>query len=210
MMTSAYSELFVNDAMECLGEAFEYAIEKLHVCGQEFWDLFALGKIGEAFSKGDVRFLSGMSGIELADRVLKECSIVIETKDYDLEIDYPAEYWCGWALAYYQWHSGKSFRQIRNKISFESLEKLYPVLHEAGENKIVEILDQFFEKDNTNLAKARNMAGLSQSELAKVSGVSLRSIQMYEQRQNDINKAQYNRLCAIAEALRCKITDIVE
>ena len=73
-----------------------------------------------------VRFLSGMSGIELADRVLKECSIVIETKDYDLKIDYPAEYWCGWALAYYQWRSGKSFRQIRNKISFESLEKLYP------------------------------------------------------------------------------------
>ena len=54
------------------------------------------------------------------------------------------------------------------------------------------------------------MAGLSQNELAKASGVSLRSIQMYEQKQNDINKAQYNRLCAIAQALRCKINDIVE
>ena len=27
MMTNAYSELFVNDAMECLGEAFEYAVK---------------------------------------------------------------------------------------------------------------------------------------------------------------------------------------
>jgi NH3-dependent NAD+ synthetase len=27
---------------------------------------------------------------------------------------------------------------------------------------------------------------------------------------NSINKAQYNRLCAIAQALRCKINDIVE
>ena len=209
-MTGAYSELFVNDAMECLGEAFEYAISKLHLCGQEFWDSFALGKIGEAFSKGDVKYLSGMSGVELAERVLKDVSVVIETKDYDLRIDYPAEYWCGWALAYYQWHSGKTFRQIRSKVSFENIEKLYPVLHEASERKLVEVIDRFFEEHSTKLAKVRDLAGMSQSELAKASGVSLRSIQMYEQKQNDINKAQYNRLCAIAEALRCKITDIVE
>lgn len=209
-MTCAYSELFVNDAMECLGEAFEYAIHKLHLRGQEFWDMFALGIVGEAFSRGDVKYLSGMSGVELAESVLRDVSIVIETKDYDLRIDYPAEYWCGWALAYYQWHSGKSFRQIRSKISFENIEKLYPVLHEAGEDKLTEVLDRFFEGNSTKLAKARDMAGLSQNELAKASGVSLRSIQMYEQKQNDINKAQYNRLCAIAQALRCKINDIVE
>lgn len=196
--------------MECLGEAFEYAVEKLHMCGQEFWDLFALGRVGEAFSKGDTRYLSGMSGIELANRVLKDVSIVIEAKDYDLRIDYPAEYWCGWALAYYQWQSGRSFRELQKKISFESLKKLYPVLHEASEYKLVEVLNGFFEHGNTNLAKARGISGMSQSELAKASGVSLRSIQMYEQKQNDINKAQYNRLCAIAKALNCRISDIVE
>lgn len=210
MMTNAYSELFVNDAMETLGEAFEYAIKNLKIRGQEFLNLFSLGRIGEAFSRGEIRYISGMSGIELANTALKEYSFTIETKDYDLSISYPPEYWCGWILAYYQWHSGKTFSQIQKKISFQNLINLYGVLHEADTSKAVQVLDRFFEDESTNLAKARAEAGLSQSELAKVSGVSLRSIQMYEQKNSNINNAQYNRLCAIAKALNCKIEDIVE
>ena len=207
---NAYSELFVNDAMETLGEAFEYAINNLKIRGQEFLNLFSLGRIGEAFSRGEIRYISGMSGIELANTALKEYSFTIETKDYDLSISYPPEYWCGWILAYYQWCSGKTFSQIQKKISFQNLMNLYGVLHEADTSKAVQVLDRFFEDEATNLAMARAEAGFSQSELAKASGVSLRSIQMYEQKNSNINNAQYNRLCAIAKALNCKIEDIVE
>ena len=210
MMINAYSELFVNDAMETLGEAFEYAINNLKIRGQEFLNLFSLGRIGEAFSRGEIRYISGMSGIELANTALKEYSFTIETKDYDLSISYPPEYWCGWILAYYQWCSGKTFSQIQKKISFQNLMNLYGVLHEADTSKAVQVLDRFFEDEATNLAMARAEAGFSQSELAKASGVSLRSIQMYEQKNSNINNAQYNRLCAIAKALNCKIEDIVE
>lgn len=209
-MINAYSELFVNDAMETLGEAFEYAINNLKIRGQEFLNLFSLGRIGEAFSRGEIRYISGMSGIELANTALKEYSFTIETKDYDLSISYPPEYWCGWILAYYQWCSGKTFSQIQKKISFQNLMNLYGVLHEADTSKAVQVLDRFFEDEATNLAMARAEAGFSQSELAKASGVSLRSIQMYEQKNSNINNAQYNRLCAIAKALNCKIEDIVE
>ncbi|MBQ8803163.1 MAG: helix-turn-helix transcriptional regulator [Tyzzerella sp.] len=169
-----------------------------------------MSRIGDAFSKGEIRYIAGMSGIELADRILKEYSITIETKDYDLRVDYPAEYWCGWILAYFQWYTGKTFSQLQKKISFKNLMNLYGVLHEADVSKAVEVLSRFLEDVSTRLAKARLNAGLSQSELAKESGVSLRSIQMYEQRNNDINNAQYNRLCAIAKALHCKIEDIIE
>lgn len=172
--------------------------------------MFSLSRIGDAFSKGEIRYIAGMSGIELADRILKEYSITIETKDYDLRVDYPAEYWCGWILAYFQWYTGKTFSQLQKKISFKNLMNLYGVLHEADVSKAVEVLSRFLEDVSTRLAKARLNAGLSQSELAKESGVSLRSIQMYEQRNNDINNAQYNRLCAIAKALHCKIEDIIE
>lgn len=209
-MINAYSELFVNDAMETLGEAFEYAINNLKIRGQEFLNLFSLGRIGEAFSRGEIRYISGMSGIELVNTALKEYSFTIETKDYDLSISYPPEYWCGWILAYYQWCSGKTFSQIQKKISFQNLMNLYGVLHEADTSKAVQVLDRFFEDEATNLAMARTEAGFSQSELAKASGVSLRSIQMYEQKNSNINNAQYNRLCAIAKALNCKIEDIVE
>ena len=206
----AYSELFLDNAMENLGAAFEYVTEKLKMGGQEFLDLFCLGRIGEAFSKGEIRYISGMSGIELANEVLKEHAIVIETKDYDLRIDCPPEYWCGWILAYYQWRTGRTFSQIQKRISFKNLMNLYGVLHEAHERKAVEVLDSFFEEQTTNLAQMRLKAGVSQSELARKAGISLRSIQMYEQRNNNINNAQYNRLCAIARALHCRIEDVVE
>ena len=40
-----------------------------------------------------------------------------------------------------------------------------------------------------NLKRLRENRGISQSELSEISGVTLRSIQMYEQKINDIDKA---------------------
>ena len=56
----------------------------------------------------------------------------------------------------------------------------------------------------------RIAAGLSQSKLAKQSQVSIRNIQMYEQKQNDINKAQSDILYRIAKVLGCNIEDLLE
>lgn len=42
------------------------------------------------------------------------------------------------------------------------------------------------------------------------SGVSLRSIQMYEQRQRSINEASVTTVSAIAKALHCNIEDLLE
>lgn len=143
---SAYSELFVNDAMETLGEAFEYAINNLKICGQEFLHIFSHGHIGEAFSRGDIRYIVGMSGIELANVVLKEHPITQDCKNYELSIGYPPEYWCGWILAYYQWHSGETFLEICKRILYKNLMNLYGVFHEADISKAVSVLNQFVKK----------------------------------------------------------------
>lgn len=64
--------------------------------------------------------------------------------------------------------------------------------------------------DMSNLKDRREASGLSQSELAFISGVSVRMIQYYEQGRNDINKAQAITLYAIARAMKCKIEDLLE
>lgn len=46
-------------------------------------------------------------------------------------------------------------------------------------------------------------------QLAEESGVSLRSIQMYEQRIKDINKGQAQTLHSLARVLGCRIEDFV-
>ena len=53
------------------------------------------------------------------------------------------------------------------------------------------------------LAEMRIKNGLSQSQLAKASGIPLRTIQQYEQRQKDLSKARAESLLALARALHC-------
>ncbi len=62
----------------------------------------------------------------------------------------------------------------------------------------------------TNLKRIRTVKGYSQKQLAEMSGVSLRSIQMYEQRRKDINKAQSDSLFHLAKALGCTMEDLLE
>ena len=210
-MTHAYKEFFLDDAMETLGSAVEYAVLSLNIEGQEFLDLFLASGIAERFGQGDAMYLSGMSGIELARKVLTVCGKTIPSYTENSSCHYSPEYWVGWILAYYQWYCGKPFSMLLPKLRYQSLRNLYGVLHEADPSKAVSVFDELLsEQAETNLARYRKARGLSQSQLANASGLSLRSIQLYEQRQNDINNAQYNRLQALANTLGCKIEDLLE
>lgn len=60
------------------------------------------------------------------------------------------------------------------------------------------------------LQEVRKKKKLSQSQLAKSSGVPLRTIQQWECGQRDIDGAALDRLCDLAETLECKIYDIIE
>lgn len=66
------------------------------------------------------------------------------------------------------------------------------------------------EFTKTNLKHIRTSKGYSQKQLAELSGVSLRSIQMYEQRNKDINKAQSESLHRLAKALSCTMEELLE
>lgn len=210
-MTHAYSEVFLDDAMDTLGAAVEYAVLACGIDGQAFIDLFLASGIAAEFGRGNVTYISGMSGIELARAVFRRTG-KSWTEEQDLaHIDYPAEYWVGWILAFYQWETGKSFEAICRKISYQSIFNLYGVLHEADPSKAVLSFNAIMDRDSeTNLAHFRKQRGYSQSQLAKAAAISLRSIQLYEQRQNDINNAQYNNLSALAKALGCSVEDLLE
>ena len=70
-MTRAYHELFLDDAMDTLGSAVEYAVLTCGMDGQEFLNLFVVCGIADAFGMGGVAYISGMSGIELARKALE-------------------------------------------------------------------------------------------------------------------------------------------
>ena len=62
----------------------------------------------------------------------------------------------------------------------------------------------------TNLKRMRTAYGFTQAELAGRSGISLRSVQMYEQRSKNINKASADTMYRLAKTLDCTMEDLIE
>ena len=100
----------------------------------------------------------------------------------------------------------------RNNRTSEELQRMYDPLHEADITKFADILDARMRKffADTNLKRIRTAYGCTQAELAKRSGVSLRSIQMYEQRNKDINKVSAETLLRLSKVLGCIMEDLME
>lgn len=62
----------------------------------------------------------------------------------------------------------------------------------------------------SNLKRIRESKGMSQSQLAKASGVNVRMIQYYEQGAKDINKASVETVVKMADALGVDVKRIME
>lgn len=60
------------------------------------------------------------------------------------------------------------------------------------------------------IQQIRKEKGLSQSQLAKISGVPVRVLQTYERGARNIDGANLDRLCDVAIALEVNLWDILE
>lgn len=211
-MIHAYDKQYLDDAMKNLGEAFDYAANSCGIELDVFMDMFIAGGVAVLFGSGVPKFVSGISGTELVWEVVERSGWKRELPEAAVAYDYSPEYWCGWILAYYQWYSGRSFKNIKRHISMSGILKLYPTLHEAAEDKFVDTVNRMIRRNNppTQLQLLRKSIGYSQKTLAEKSGVTLRMIQQYEQRAKDINKAAGVNLVALAQALGCKVEDLLE
>lgn len=211
-MTHAYQEIYLSNAQAALGDAFDYAIRVCDVPGENFIKLFTVSSVSKHMENGEPAYLAGKSGIELAAQILAETTGMTEQPEQPERYARSCEYWIGWAVAYYQWYSGRKYNEIFEVLSFAELEKMYYPLHEADVSKFAEIADARIREHfaETNLKRIRTAYGCSQAELAKKSGVGLRSIQLYEQRQKDINKASAESLYKISKVLGCAMEDLME
>lgn len=87
------------------------------------------------------------------------------------------------------------------------------ILHEADESKFVNTANEMIARNQaekqSKLSVIRKARGFTQAELAKTSGISLRMIQLYEQKQNDISKAKVDTVLALCKALGCDVEDLI-
>ena len=212
MTTHAYQETYLSKAQAALGDAFDYAINTCHIPGSDFIKLFTASSISRRMENGEPAYLAGKSGIEIAaDAVFETTGKPLETEPQE-HFGRSREYWIGWAVCYYQWFSARSYSDIFKVLSYEDLENMYYTRHEADITKFVDVVDGRVREHfrDTNLKRIRSAYGCTQAELAKRSGVHLRSIQMYEQRNKDINKASADTLYRISKVLGCTIENLIE
>lgn len=211
-MTRAYQEIYLSNAQSVLGEMFDYAVNDCHIPGDAFVKLFAASSVSRRMENGEVSLLVGRSGAEAAADILMETTGKAPQAAPNAHLARSGAYWAGWATAYYQWYSGKTYSDIFKAVSFDDLLRMYVPLHEADITKFADIMDARMREafPDTNLKRMRVNYGCTQSELARRSGVSLRSIQMYEQRNKDINKASAETLLRLSKVLGCTMEDLIE
>lgn len=211
-MTRAYSESYLSDAKDRLSQFFDYLIKDCGMKADWVASIFLSSGYAEQFERGNPAILAGMSGIELARAVVEATYKKKKLPEPGYAEGLSPEYWAGWTLAEYQWYSGKRFRDIFEHVKLSEIIPMYSVYHEMDVSKFIETMDERCAATlpECRLKKLRESRGLSQAELAKISGVSLRSIQMYEQRVNDIDKAQAQTVYKLSRVIGCAMEDLLE
>lgn len=211
-MICAYDKLYLDKARTALARMFDYAVNDLKCNLTEFFSLFAKSETARKFERGEASVVVGRSGIELAYIVTDGANSHVIEVTPGFTSNRSREYWLGWALGYYQWKMNLSFLEIGKYLDIEELLALYNPYHEMDIRHFVERVNEMYRerKKDTNLKIRRLEAELTQKELAEQTGIPLRTIQQYEQRQKNINKAASENLIALAEVLMCEPKELCE
>jgi DNA-binding Xre family transcriptional regulator len=211
-MICAYDELYLPLAQRVMGDMLDFSVNTLRVALGEFYKMFLVSGMARQFEIGNPTYVAGKNGCEVARIVMDECGWRYPGAEDVMYVDKSQEYWIGWALAYYQWKSNRSFLEIEHSVPIESIYAMYPTLHEADLSLFVDVMDEKCREyaDQSRLRRLRTYAMLSQRQLAEVSGVALRQIQLFEQGQRDIKKTQGETLKRLAQALHCDMEELLQ
>lgn len=212
MKIHAYSDLFLSDAQRNLAAGFDYAVNDCGIAPELLSQGFVSSAYCRRFEMGDAGVVSGQSGIELIRRIFSHLMPDMSFPAQTMRLERTPDYWAGWVLAYYQWYTAHRFAAIFARIPLADIIAMYPLFHEMDLGNVVEALEQRYRRVNleSNLKTIRKARRLSQGALAELAGVHVRSIQLYEQRVNDIDKAQGATLYRLSRVLGCTIEDLLE
>lgn len=211
-MICAYDKVYLEKARTALARMLDFAVYDLNYDISVFFDMFLSSGLAGRFEKGESAVLAGRSGVELAYDVLAAVDPGAKRIKPRYSTSRSAEYWVGWALAYYQWKTALSFSNIIKRVSIQEIMALYIPYHEMDIRQFADKMNELYSraKPDTNLKMIRTRTGLSQKELAEQSGVPIRTIQQYEQRRKNINKASAEYIVALSKVLFCSPDELLE
>lgn len=146
-MARAYKKTYLNGAMRNLAVMMDCGVGKYGYSIEEFYQKFLSCEVSRQFAAGNPRYLVGMSGAELADSVVEAAGGTILNEN-DGTYSVGPEYWAGWALAYYQWLTCRSFSYMQRKgLGISEVMAMYYPLHEADLSKFADAAESIIESN---------------------------------------------------------------
>lgn len=209
---NAYDKDYLFHAQKNFGHMVDFAVNTCDYDLDEFFHMFLASNVCEQFENGNPAFIAGKTGCELVRLIVSEVQNVSIAHADAMYLDKSPEYWLGWALCYYVWLKNYKFGYVFAAVPAGEMIGMYDTMHEADITKFVFALEERLKAyyTQTALTRLRTIAGFSQHELAERSGVNVRVIQSYEQKNRDINKAQLLTVLSLAKALDCSPVELME
>lgn len=204
MNSFAYDLSYLPDFQDTFGCMFQYVENDLDIQMNTFYGMFLKSDIAREIEHGNPKYIAGMSGIEIARSVILEKTRIYTDGEPSVHFERNVWYWIGFVLSYYQCMRNVGFKTINDLgLTIDKIFSMY-ILHEADITKFIDAADSI-----TNLNKGkgrvlsyyRKLNGVSQKELAERTGVPIRMIQLYEQNQNNVSKANSEYVYRIAKGL---------
>lgn len=205
-------ELYFDDYINTVADIFDYVLNDVKISIDMFKNIFINSKEFKMIESCHPYYVGGRSGVEIAMEMLSNSFENIALPKPSFHIQKNRYYWAGWALAQFQFYSGIPYKDIVSRIDLDEIFGMYDIYHEIDISQFIESMSAKFKErnKNTKLKILRINAGLSQRQLADKSGVSVRLIQLYEQRANDINKGQFETIFSLSKALNCNMAELYE
>ena len=155
-MTVAYNELYLDDAMNNLGDMIDYATRDLGYGPDDFFGWFISSGIASKFETGNPKYITGMSGFELAEAVLSLTNISYKKQEPSYIDSKGREYWSGWILAYYQWETNMRFEDmVKNGLTLSTVFSFFSITFSLS----VYYIEQ---QQSTNIITLYNLANKTQ------------------------------------------------
>lgn len=116
-------------------------------------------------------------------------------------MNYNDAYWCGYIYSNIFFECKKPFQYIALKLPLERLLNMYPVYHEMD---ISQVYNDFKEAESseTIMRLLLKKHGMSAAELSRKSGVPLRTIARFKEKDEYLYKGTFNNIHSIASVLR--------
>ncbi|MBQ9444807.1 MAG: DUF3990 domain-containing protein [Lachnospiraceae bacterium] len=234
------SSRYLKEAMRCLGEFTGYvSAVSPYSSPDNALDIFSVSRYARLFEEDDPKVICGLSGMELHHKVMEEAGLGRddwEDKGYDRLETGPA-YKAGCMLAYFQHESHMSFSEILSAVSFAGIQAQCGDPEDPedsedhgdpGDGSTEETAVMISRRDaarisariaariaarkpsSSDLQTRRKRLALSQKELSDLSGVNLRTLQQYEIKDKDINRAAAATVYDLSRALYCNVTNILD